>query len=119
MIAAMALSDFKTGYLRQDRHADVSAIQLLRRSLADIRSEMEGERNVLRDRFDTLAGDAAFSQQLLENEPGSLGLASKVRRLTGTMIEQSGRITLLQAQIDFVADLERRADRFLEGNPLA
>ena len=28
---------------------------------------MEGERNVLRDRFNTLAGAAAFSQQLLEN----------------------------------------------------
>ena len=115
----MALSDFKTGYLQQSRHADVSGLHRLRRSFADIRSEMERELTGLRDRFDKVAGDAAFSHQLLENEPGRLGLSSKVRRLTGTIIGQSERIAMLQAQIDFVVDLERRADRFLEGSPLA
>ena len=95
----------------------MGGLHRLRRSLADIRAEMERERNGLRGRFDNVAGDAAFSQQLLENEPGRLGLSSKVRRLTGTMIGHTERIAMLQAQIDFAVDLERRADAFLESRP--
>ena len=65
-----------------------------------------------------MADDAAFTQQLLD-EHGSLSLSSKVRRLTCTMIGHTERIAMLQAQIDFMVDLEQRADAFLESRPVA
>ena len=108
----MALFGFTTRDPQRDGETGESGVQRLRLSLADMRAEMESERNGLRDRYDKVAGDAAFSQQLLEDERGSLGLSSKVRRLTGAMIGDSERIAMLQAQIDFVVDLERRADTF-------
>jgi hypothetical protein len=112
----MALFDFQTWHPPHDRE---SGLQRLLQLLADIRAEMERERNGLRVRYDKVAGDAAFSQQLLEDEGGSLGLSSKLRRMTGTMIGHTERIALLQAQMDFVVDLEHKADTFSKGGAFA
>lgn len=115
----MALFGFTTRGPQRDRETGESGVQRLRQSLAYMRAEMECERNGLRDRYDKVAGDAAFSQQLLEDERGGLGLSSKVGHMTGTMIGYSRRIALLQAQIDFVVDLERKADTFSKGRAFA
>ena len=53
-----------------DPEAFWSGLQWLRQSLADIRAETQSKRNGLRDRYEEIASDAAFSQQLLEDERG-------------------------------------------------
>ena len=65
------------------------------------------------------AGFQPFARQQLLDEHGSPSLSSKVRRLTFTMIGHTERVAMLQAQIDFVVDLEQRADAFLESRPVA
>jgi hypothetical protein len=108
----MALFRFRTRDPQRDSETDLNRLQRLRQSLADIRSEMEHERNGLRDRYEKVTADAAFSQQRLEDARGSVGMSSKIDDMTGTMIRYTKRIALLEAQIDFVVDLERKADTF-------
>lgn len=115
----MALFRFRIRDPQRDREADLDRLQRLRQSLADIRSEMEHERRGLRDRYEKVMADAAFSQQMLEDERGSVGVSSKVDEMTGAMIRHTKRITLLQAQIDFVIDLERKAETFLKDTAVA
>jgi hypothetical protein len=115
----MALFRFRTRDPQRDRETDLNRLHRLRQSLADIRLEMEHERNGLRDRYEKVAADAAFSQQLLDDERGSLGLSSKVGSVTGTMIGYARRIALLQEQIDFVVDFECKADTFSKGRTSA
>ena len=115
----MALFGFRVRDPQRDREADLNRLQRLRQSLADIRSEMERELNGLRERYEKVTANAAFSQQMLEDERGGLGISSKVDDMTGAMIRYTKRITLLQTQIDFVVDLERKVDAFSTSGAVA
>jgi molybdenum-dependent DNA-binding transcriptional regulator ModE len=77
---------------------------------------MEREKSGLRDRYEKVTANAAFSQQLVEDERGGAGTSSKVDDLTGTMIRYTKRLALLQTQIDFVAETERRVGAFSQAN---
>jgi hypothetical protein len=98
---AMAFFRFRTRSPERDRDTDVGRLQRLRQSLADIRAEMEREKNGLRDRYEKVMANAAFSQQLVEDERGGSGMSSTVDDMTGTMIRNTKRLAALQAQVDF------------------
>jgi hypothetical protein len=62
---------------------------------------MDAERQGLRKRYENVVANAAFSQQLVEDDRGSDRMSSKVDDMTGAMIRTTARIAHLQEQIDF------------------
>jgi len=108
----MALFRFRTRSPERDSDTDADRLRRLRQSLVDIRAEMETEISGLRDRYETVMADAAFSQQLVEDERGGKGISSSVDDMTGTMIRYTKRLAMLRAQIDFVAGITRQIDAF-------
>lgn len=112
----MALFRFRTRDPQRDRETDSGRLQRLRQSLSDIRAEMEQEKRGLRDRYDKVTANAAFSQQLVEDERGGVGISSKIDDLTGTMIGYTKRLASLQAQIEFVTETERRIVAFSQAS---
>ena len=92
-------------------------LQRLHQSLADIRAEMEREKNGLRDRYEKVMANAAFSQQLAGGRAARrIGMSSKIDDMTGTMIRYTKRLASLQAQIDFVTEMDRRVEAFSQAS---
>jgi vacuolar-type H+-ATPase subunit I/STV1 len=112
----MALFRFRTRNPERDRETDSSRLQRLQQSLADIRAEMERERSGLRDRYEKVTADAAFSQQTLEDDHAGAAMSSKIDDMTGTMIRYTKRLATLQTQIDFVTEMGRRVEAFSHAN---
>ncbi|NGO50016.1 hypothetical protein [Allomesorhizobium camelthorni] len=112
----MALFRFQTRNPNRDRETDAGRLQRLHRLLDDLRAEMERERNGLRDRYDKVAADAAFSQQALENDRVGAVMSSKIDDMTDTMIRYRGRIRSLEKQIGFVTDLHAQVEAFSQEN---
>ena len=73
---------------------------------------MERESNGLRDRYEKVTANAAFSLLALEDGRGGAGVSSKIGDMTGTMIHYAKRMSSLEVQIDFVTDLDRRSRCF-------
>jgi hypothetical protein len=90
-------------------------MQRLHQLLDDLRREMERERDGLRDRYEKVTANAAFSVLALEEDSGGPGMSSQIGDMTSTMINYAARIASLGTQIDFVADLDRRVDARLRG----
>jgi hypothetical protein len=112
----MALFRFRTRNPERDRETDMSRLQRLHQSLADIRAEIERERNGLRDRYEKVTANAAFSQQTLEDDSAGAAMSSKIDDMTGAMIRYTKRLASLQAQVDFVTELDRKVDAFWQAN---
>jgi uncharacterized coiled-coil protein SlyX len=112
----MALFRFQTRNPNRDRETDAGRLQRLNRMLADLRAEMERERNGLRDRYEKVAADAAFSQQALENDRVEAAMSSKIDDMTDIMIRYRGRIQSLEKQIGFVTDLHGQVEAFSQEN---
>ena len=115
-IESMALFRFQTRNPNRDRETDAGRLQRLHRMLDDLCAEMARERNGLRDRYEKVAADAAFSQQALENDRVEASMSSKIADMTDTMIRYRERIQSLEKQIDFVTDLSGQVEVFSQGN---
>jgi DNA-binding ferritin-like protein len=111
----MALNRFRVRSPDRDRDTDRRRMQRLHQLLDDLRSEMERERDGLRERYDKVTANAAFSMVALEEESGSRGMSSQIGDMTNTMVNYASRIASLGSQIDFIADLDRRVERVLGG----
>ena len=70
----------------------------------------------LRDRYEKVTADAAFSQQGLEDGRAGDGTSSKIDDMTGTMIRYTKRMASLQSQIDFVTEIGRKVEAFSQAN---
>jgi hypothetical protein len=112
----MALFRFQTRNPNRDHETDSGRLQRLRRLLDDLSAEMERERDGLRDRYEKVAADAAFSQQALENDRVGAAVSSKIDGMTETMIRYRGRIQSLEKQIGFVTELHGQVDAFSQEN---
>lgn len=112
----MALFRFRVRSPERDRETDRDRLQRLRQLLGDIRAEMEREKNGLRDRYEKVTADAAFSQQALEDDQGGAAISSKVDQMTDAMIRYTKRMASLETQLDFVTDIDRRVELFSERN---
>jgi hypothetical protein len=110
----MALFRFQTRNTNRDRETDAARFQRLHRLLDDLRADMERERNGLRDRYEKVAADAAFSQQALENDRVGAAMSSKIDDMTDTMIRYKRRIQSLEKQIGFVTDLHGQVEAFCQ-----
>src|SRR4051812_22789914 len=100
----MAFNRFRVRSPDRDRDVDRRRIQRLQQLLHELRAEMERERDGLRDRYDKVTANAAFSALALEEDRGSRGMSSEIGDMTNTMIHYASRIAALEGQINFVAD---------------
>ena len=112
----MALFRFRTRNPQRDRDTDIDRLRRLQQSVVDIRAEMERERDGLRDRYDQVTADAAFSQQRLEDGRAGDSTSSRIDDMTGTMIRYTKRLASLQSQIDFVTEIGRKVEAFSQAN---
>lgn len=112
----MALFRFKTRNPNRDRETDAGRMQRLRQVLDEIHDEIENEKNGLRNRYDKVTADAAFSQQALEDDRVSAGMSSKIDELTEAMIRYTRRLASLDGQIGFVTELRGRIEQFSLAN---
>jgi hypothetical protein len=108
----MAFNRFRVRNPDRDRETDGRRMQRLHQQLNDLRMEMEHERDGLRERHELVTANAAFSALALEEESGGPSMSSQIGDMTNTMINYATRISSLEAQIAFVADLDRRLDAF-------
>ena len=112
----MALFRFQTRNTNRDRETDAARFQRLHRLFDDLRADMERERNGLRDRYEKVAADAAFSQQALENDRVGAAMSAKIDDMTDTMIRYKRRIKSLEKQIGFVTHLHGQMEAFIQEN---
>ena len=108
----MALFRFRVRNPNRDRDTDTGRLQRLDQMLDELRMEIERERNGLRNRYEKLAADAAFSYQTLENDGPAPTISSKIDDMTDAMIRYTGRIQALERQIDFVNGLRGQVEEF-------
>lgn len=112
----MALtSRFRVRSPARDRETDVDRMQRLHEHIAAVRVDMERERDGLRDRYEKVTANAAFSLLALE-EDGGPGIASKIGDMTDAMIRYARRIASLESQIGFVSDLDQQIEQFSRGS---
>jgi hypothetical protein len=108
----MALFRFRTRNPERDLQTDAERLRRLRAFLDQLRTEMEGERSGLRNRYDRVTADAAFSQQAFENERIDAGLSSRVDALTEAMLGCANRLSALEEQLAFIAEMRDRVETF-------
>jgi hypothetical protein len=111
----MALTRFRVRSPERDRETDASRLRRLRQLIAELHAEMERERGGLRDRYEKVAANAAFSLLALE-DGGGTGVSSKIGDMTETMIHYARRMSSLEVQIGFVSDLDQQVALFAQGN---
>jgi hypothetical protein len=112
----MALTRFRVRSPERDRETDAERFRRLGRCIGDLRAEMERERDGLRDRYEKVTADAAFSQQALEDDGAGAAVSAKIDDMTEAMIRYTKRIASLEAQIGFVTELGRKVEQFSPGN---
>jgi len=112
----MALFRFRVRNPERDRETDRARMQRLQQLLGDLRAEMEREKDGLRDRYEKVTADAAFSQQALEDDLAGAAMSSKIDGMTDAMIRYTKRIASLEIQIGFVTDIDRRIELFSQEN---
>jgi hypothetical protein len=102
----------------RDRESDASRLQRLSQIIADLRAEMERERSGLRDRYDRVTANAAFSQLALEENGGDADLSSEIGDMTDRVIHYTNRLSSLDNQIRFLNDLDQQVTRFGKSDAL-
>lgn len=106
-----ARKPFRVRSLRRDRETDATRAARLLGLVEGLRKEIERERDGLRDRHESIAAQAAFSQQALEDDQDT-SISPVINDLTDVMIRYSARIAALERQIDFVTGLRAEAELF-------
>jgi hypothetical protein len=112
----MALTRFRVRSPGRDRETDFSRLQRLHQLLADIRREMERERSGLRERYEKLTANAAFSLLAMEGDSGGASISPKVGEMTDAMVRHARRIASLEGQIGFVTDIDQQVELFSREN---
>lgn len=108
----MALFRFRTRSPDRDRETDDSRGRRLRQFMGDLRSEIQREHDGLKERYEKITADAAFSQQALEDNRAASGTSSKIDALTESMIGYTKRLGLLEQQISFMNQMLGQAELF-------
>lgn len=112
----MALFRFRTRNPERDRDTDESRRQRLEQLLDALSAEIERERGGLRNRYDKVTADAAFSQQALEDDRADGEISSRIDDLTGAMLRYTKRLVTLEQQSVFVTEIRSRINTFFREN---
>lgn len=108
----MALFRFRTRNPDRDRETDENRQRRLRLFLDELRSEIQRERDGLKERYEKITADAAFSQQALEDNRAASATSSRIDEMTESMIGYTKRIGLLEQQIGFMNEMLGQAKLF-------
>lgn len=99
---------FRTRDPARDRDTDAERQGRLTRCLGQLRSEIEGEAQGLRTRYEHAQTSAAFAQQAAEDE-GDTRLALKADRSALAMSRYSERLADLRRQVELLGKIELEA----------
>jgi predicted RNase H-like nuclease (RuvC/YqgF family) len=108
---------FKTRNPGRDSQTDTARFLRVQDMLSGISEEMQRERAGLEKRYGTVAADAAFLFEALENEPEKD--SSRIAELTDTLQSCERRIAALKKQMLFMEDCRRIVSQFAEDNDIA
>jgi hypothetical protein len=97
----------------RDRWKDFLRMQKLLVSLENMTGELEKEKTGLQKRYEAASADAAFSMDALDAGSTARDLSNRVDGLSDTLVRYSRRITELDAQTAFVAELQHRVEAFV------
>lgn len=110
-----ARNPFRVRSVQRDGETDAARLARLLVLLDDLRREITRERDGLRDRHQSVAARAAFSQQALEDDQAD-SMSPVIDDLTMAMMRYTTRIATLEQQIDFVTGLRDQATAFPHEN---
>lgn len=108
----MALFRFRIRSSERDRDTDEGRRERLAQLLETLRTEIDRERDGLRERYDKVTADAAFSQQALEDERAADAISSRIDELTVAMQRFSDRLSSLDRQAAFLAEMSDSVNAF-------
>jgi hypothetical protein len=107
-----AMLSFRTRDPDRDRQTDTLRMQKLRRALMDVGTELETEKAGFQRRYEAASSDAAFSQQVFEDDRGDADISVRIDDLTHSLINYSNRIAALEQQNAFINEMLAKLDAF-------
>jgi len=112
----VALFRFRVRSRERDLETDDGRRERLGLLLDTLGAEIEREREGLRNRYDKVTADAAFSQQALEDDRADDTISSRIDELTSAMQRFTDRLASLDRQAAFVTETRDRMNAFFREN---
>lgn len=107
---------FKTRNPDRDRQTDATRFQRIQDLLDEVSNEIGRERSGFEKRYGSVAADAAFLFEALENEAGSAKDADRIAGLTETLQACERRIAFLKKQNLFLKECRTTVQQFVDAN---
>lgn len=107
---------FKTRSADRDRQTDTTRFQRIRDLLAEVSGEMDREKTGFEKRYGTVAADAAFLVEAMDNEAAPAGDNERIASLTETLRACERRIAFLNKQMLFMEECRQFVQQFVDAN---
>jgi len=109
---------FRTRSPERDRQTDTARFGRIQEVLEEISDEMGREKTGFEKRYGSVAADAAFLFEAMENEAGSAKDSNRIADLTNTLQACERRIAFLKKQILFMEECRKIMRQFVEDNEI-
>lgn len=107
---------FKTRSADRDRQTDTMRFQRIRDLITEVSNEMDREKTGFEKRYGTVAADAAFLVEAMDNEAAPAGDNERVASLTETLRACERRIAFLNKQMLFMEECRQFVQQFVDAN---
>jgi predicted RNase H-like nuclease (RuvC/YqgF family) len=105
----MAIFAFRTRNPQRDRDTDAERFRALRGTLEDLASQIRREEEGLKNRYERVRDQAAFTVQSLDNG-ATASLKERADALTVSLAQCEARLAALKAQLAYLARLSAEVD---------
>lgn len=109
---------FKTRSPDRDRLTDTARFQRIRDLLAEVSNEMDREKTGFEKRYGTVAADAAFLFEAMDNDAAPAGDSERIADLTETLHACERRIAFLNKQMLFMEECRQFVQQFADANDI-
>ncbi|WP_202313976.1 hypothetical protein [Mesorhizobium sp. L-8-10] len=107
---------FKTRSAERDQQTDAARFQRIRDVIAEVSGEMDREKSGFEKRYGTVAADAAFLVEAMDNEASPSGDSERIATLTETLRACERRIAFLNRQMLFMEECRQFVQQFVDAN---
>lgn len=107
---------FKTRSADRDRQTDTMRFQRIRDLIAEVSGEMDREKTGFEKRYGTVAADAAFLVEAMDNEAALAGDNERIASLTESLRACERRIAFLNKQMLFMEECRQFVQQFVDAN---
>ncbi len=107
---------FKTRSADRDRQTDTMRFQRIRDLIAEVSGEMDREKTGFEKRYGTVAADAAFLVEAMDNDAAPAGDNERIASLTETLRACERRIAFLNKQMLFMEECRQFVQQFVDAN---